>query len=408
MKTILISAYAVNPYKGSEDGMGWNFILQAARYQKIIAVTRKNNLPHIKRYQKEFPEDNELYSKIEFHGVDWPLWLIKWKKGPLLSLIYYYFWQITVAIKMMPFKRKVDIVHNLNFHNDWTPSFLWLMGKPFVWGPIGHHPSIPKEYRKRLSYKERLVDGMLGFTKKMFWQFDPFLFMTKKNADHIFCMNSVAAQKINLAHKVSIMPSVATNEVVIKPKENDDFTILSAGRFISLKGFDITIRSYAKFYNTLNEDEKKKTQLILVGSGPLENKLKYIIEEEGIAQSTKIINWIPHTEMKNIYEKASAFLFPSYEGAGMVVAEAMSYGLPVVCWKNAGPGEFVHPNSATSINYTEYDLAIKEFSQIIYRLFSDSNFRSEEKMKVLYQYREKFNWSLRGESLQEVYQKIIA
>ncbi len=42
---VLITAYAVNPYKGSEDGMGWNFILQAARFQRVVAVTRRNNGP---------------------------------------------------------------------------------------------------------------------------------------------------------------------------------------------------------------------------------------------------------------------------------------------------------------------------------------------------------------------------
>jgi hypothetical protein len=55
MKTILATAYAVNPYKGSEDGMGWNMILQIARFQKVIAVTRENNEPKIAQYMKENP-----------------------------------------------------------------------------------------------------------------------------------------------------------------------------------------------------------------------------------------------------------------------------------------------------------------------------------------------------------------
>jgi len=35
------------------------------------------------------------------------------------------------------------------------------------------------------------------------------------------------------------------------------------------------------------------------------------------------------------------FLFPSFEGAGMVVIEAMAAGLPVVCLDYSGPGEIV-------------------------------------------------------------------
>ena len=56
MNTILLTAYAINPYKGSEDGMGWNFALQAASNNKLIVFTRKNNRPHIEKYQNENPD----------------------------------------------------------------------------------------------------------------------------------------------------------------------------------------------------------------------------------------------------------------------------------------------------------------------------------------------------------------
>jgi hypothetical protein len=95
MNTVLITAYAVNPFKGSEDGMGWNYILQAAKHHKIIAVTRKNNREHIEKYIKLNP--NEAYTNILFQYFDWPKWMLIWKKGPILSLIYYYFWQIGIA-----------------------------------------------------------------------------------------------------------------------------------------------------------------------------------------------------------------------------------------------------------------------------------------------------------------------
>ncbi len=77
MKTILITAYAVNPYKGSEEGTGWNLICQAARFKKIIAVTRKNNRGDIERYMQGNPQ--EIFSHIHFLYVDLPKWMIFWK-----------------------------------------------------------------------------------------------------------------------------------------------------------------------------------------------------------------------------------------------------------------------------------------------------------------------------------------
>ncbi|MCZ8285192.1 MAG: hypothetical protein O9353_07010, partial [Bacteroidia bacterium] len=91
MKTILASAYAVNPYKGSEDGMGWNFIYQIARFHKVIAVTRENNRPHIENFMKENPDF--LYDNITFLYFDLPYWARFWKKGGKGALLYFYLWQ---------------------------------------------------------------------------------------------------------------------------------------------------------------------------------------------------------------------------------------------------------------------------------------------------------------------------
>ena len=53
--TVLISAYAVNPYKGSEDGTGWNMISEIAKYQKVVAITRENNQQDIEKFIQENP-----------------------------------------------------------------------------------------------------------------------------------------------------------------------------------------------------------------------------------------------------------------------------------------------------------------------------------------------------------------
>ena len=78
-KTILATAYAMNPYKGSEDGMGWNFVCQIARFNQIIAITRENNRASVERYMAEHP--SELYNNIQFYYFDLPYWLRFWKKG---------------------------------------------------------------------------------------------------------------------------------------------------------------------------------------------------------------------------------------------------------------------------------------------------------------------------------------
>ena len=406
--TVFASAYAINPFKGSEDGMGWNFVLQMARNVKVIAVTRKNNRPAIEKYQAEHPELNELYQRIEFRYYDWPKQLLFWKKGPVLSLIYYYFWQLGLALHFRSLRKQVDVVHNLNFHNDWTPSFLWMWRKPFVWGPVGHHPLIPKGFiRPFYSQRTLIMDRFLWTLKNIFWYADPFLKITRHSADHIFCMHQEAAGKLGLTEKYSILPSVASEEVEA-PIPSDRFTVLSAGRFVGLKGFDITIEAFSKAFHQMNADEKAKAELVLVGSGPEKAKLQALAESLGIAAQLRIIEWIPREELKRIYQTASLFLFPSHEGAGMVVAEALSYGVPVLCWDNCGPGRFIHPQSELKVSYDPNADWRTAFAQHILRLQRDTAFYQQERSLARARFVSNILWDNRADELYSVYRKVSA
>ena len=126
-KTIVATCYAVNPYKGSEDGMGWNFINQIARFNKVIAITRENNQPHIEKFMKENP--SEVYQNISFLYYDLPYWMRFWKKGGRGAMLYYYMWQKGIVSFIKKKNINFDIAHNVNFHNDWTPTFLYQLKK---------------------------------------------------------------------------------------------------------------------------------------------------------------------------------------------------------------------------------------------------------------------------------------
>jgi glycosyltransferase involved in cell wall biosynthesis len=248
MKTILATTYAVNPYKGSEDGMGWNFVMQIARFNRVIAITRENNRIAIEKYMLENP--NELYTNIHFLYFDLPYWMRFWKKGSRGAMIYYVLWQYFIVSFIRKQDIKYDIVHNVNFHNDWTPSFLWKLSKPFVWGPVGHHPLIPSQYLKPYSKKYWLKDRLTWIVKQYFWNFSYYLYQCKKKASHILCMNDSVPSLLKLTHNYSVTPSVATqdfgwNETL----DSDQFTVISAGRFVPLKGFDLTIEAFAKMLN---------------------------------------------------------------------------------------------------------------------------------------------------------------
>lgn len=409
LPTVLVTTYAVNPYKGSEDGMGWHFILQIARYQRVIAVTRANNQPAIDRYWDEHPDLDQFRQRVQFLYFDWPAWLRFWKKGPLLSMIYYYGWQLSLALWLRRKKLPVDLVHNVNFHNDWTPTFLWLLGKPLIWGPVGHHPPIPPAELRIHGRKAWLQDRLLWTMKRAFWTLDPWLRQSKRRAAHVLCMNEAAAEALQLApNRYSIVPSVASPPVGPAPVATDLFRVLSVGRFVALKGFTTTVRAFAQFYHQLTPSERLRTRLTLVGSGPAEPLIRRLIAQERIGHCTELINWLPKDEVAACYRSASVFLFPSHEGAGMVVAEAMSYGLPVICWANEGPGRFVHPDS--SLRVPDHDLAAgaTQMADHLSALLRQPAYYQHERRLALHRFETAFDWSVRGEQLYQIYQTVLS
>ncbi|SFW75814.1 glycosyltransferase family 4 protein [Chitinophaga sancti] len=405
MKTVLITAYAVNPYKGSEDAMGWNMILQALKNHRVIAVTRKNNQPAIEKYCKEHPE-NEHFDRLSCYYFDWPSWAIRWKKGPLLSMIYYYLWQLTLAIWLFRKRLNPDLVHNLNFHNDWTPSFLWILGKPFVWGHVGHHNKIPRQYILPI-YGPRtyLQDRLLWVIKNIFWYADPFLWLCKHKADVIICMNNAAVEKLRLKNNFIIHPSVAADKEnsYISQDLQHSFNILSVGRLVPLKGFDLTIRGFAWFYNNLPAADRAKVSLTIAGSGPAAELLHKIAREEQVEGVIKFIDWLPREEVKKLYANATLFLYPSHEGAGMVVPEAMSFGLPVICLDNDGPGKLVAPSSCLLVKQDEYWPTVKAISEKLQHLYWNSPLLAQEKLLATERHQDLFQWNVRGKMLNKVY-----
>ncbi|MEM9022588.1 MAG: glycosyltransferase, partial [Bacteroidota bacterium] len=339
MKTILGTTYALNPYNGSEDGMGWNFVRQIARHHNVIAITRKNNREAIERYQQENPDP--LYARMQFVYHDLPYWMRFWKRGSRGALLYYYLWQLSLPQLVKRLNLEFDIAHNLNFHNDWTPSFLWRLGKPMAWGPVGHHPKIPRQFLLPVyGWKAFLKDRLTWLAKQWFWRADPFLKLTRHNAKAIWCMHSGAADRLSQqGHKLRVLPSVASEDVEPATGQPTRFRVLSIGRFTPLKGFDVTLRAFAAFYLRLAPEAREHVTLTLVGKGPQKAFLERLAKQLRVAEAVEFIDWIERAKLANIYRSSSVFFFPSHEGAGMVVPEALSFGVPVLCFDNYGPGE---------------------------------------------------------------------
>lgn len=142
MKKIVFLAFACRPDSGSEDAVGWNWILQASKFFDVSVVTKE-----------EFKTDIEKYNiNIKFYYVES---LEKWHK---ISIYYeYYRWQKKAYefIKELCENEKFDYLWYITFGNIILPSYVYRIKVPLIWGPVGGTDEIDKNFEKRLSFKEK-------------------------------------------------------------------------------------------------------------------------------------------------------------------------------------------------------------------------------------------------------------
>jgi GalNAc-alpha-(1->4)-GalNAc-alpha-(1->3)-diNAcBac-PP-undecaprenol alpha-1,4-N-acetyl-D-galactosaminyltransferase len=111
-------------------------------------------------------------------------------------------------------------------------------------------------------------------------------------------------------------------------------TVVSMGRLVPLKNFDLLIRAFAVCLF-----EHPGWQLTIVGDGPQRKELEALIDDLGVGSSVRLMGAVK--EPGPILAQADIFaLCSSLEGFSNSLAEAMASGLPVVCTNEAG-GEIV-------------------------------------------------------------------
>lgn len=111
--------------------------------------------------------------------------------------------------------------------------------------------------------------------------------------------------------------------------------LLYVGTVYKRKGISYLINALGM----MNKQERKNIHLDIVGniiSKNYYNKLRILVLKSGLEDIISFSGRVSDEELRNYYSKAYCFVFPSLlEGYGMVLIEAMSYGLPVVAFNNS-------------------------------------------------------------------------
>ena len=167
--------------------------------------------------------------------------------------------------------------------------------------------------------------------------------------------------------KFALTPELACKAAEFRATANGRPVVLNIGRLVGYKGQRFLIEALRGL----------DAVAWIVGTGPLENELKQIAQDCGVADRVKFWGGVDDAELPALLHACDVFALPSITAAeafGVVQVEAMACGRPVVgCVLPSGVG-FVNQDGVTGFQVPPADAAA--LGAGLRRLFEDAPLRT--------------------------------
>jgi glycosyltransferase involved in cell wall biosynthesis len=404
---VLMSAYACEPNKGSEPGVGWNWARQMSRWHDVWVLTRANNRSAIEAASRA----GDL-GRLHWAYFDLPRWAHFWKKGSRGIQAYYYLWQMAAWRLGVRLHREIgfDLLHHVTFGKYWVPSYLGFLPVMSILGPLGGGESTPRALAgtfsgrgRRFERKRDLVRSLAGL--------DPVLRATLRRASLVAATTEESRQTLE---RLGASRLVVEAQCGVTDEEFDffgrfplrterPFRLISIGRLLHWKGFHWGLQAFARFHRVCPESE-----YWIVSSGPEAGALKQLAAELGIAQCVTFWGRLP--ELADVYDKlaqADVLVHPAaHEAFGNVCLEALAAGRPVICLDAGGPALQVTEECGFKAPVASEEQVVDAMAGAMEKLYRNPELLGRMGIAARERARTHFNWARKGERMNALYESV--
>jgi glycosyltransferase involved in cell wall biosynthesis len=405
---ILISAYSCEPGKGSERGVGWNVVREAANHHEVWVLTRPDESGEAieaELARNPVPNLHFVYFNLPMLGSLW-----RWGSNGAMQ-IHYYLWQIQAYFVARRLHREIgfDASHHVTFVKYSNPSFLSMLPVPFVWGPVGGGESAPKEFWRDFSWRAKAYEIARSIVRSL-GELDPFVHLTARKSAVVRTTTEDTAKrlyKMGVNHVEIVSESGLPQEEIASlaqygMPEGSPVRFISMGRLLHWKGFHLGVRAFAKA-------DIPDAQYWIVGDGPEWERLHFLAQELGIAEKVKFWGRLSREETLEKLGQCHVLLHPSlHDSGGWVCIEGMATGRPVICLDLGGPAVQITPETGFKVPANDPDQAVRDLSKVMVTLAKDPELRLRMGQAGQKLVTEAYSWQVKGERLAKVYEEVVA
>ncbi len=402
---ILVNCFVCSPYRGSEPGMGWNFVSNLSRLHELHIITEYESQPDLERYFDEHPHVKEnmhvYYLSKPSHETLRKIW-------PPSYYWFYKKWQkkaLALALELDK-KEHFDIVHQLNMIGYREPGYLWKMNKPLVWGPIGGFQMTPWKLLPSMGLKGFIFYASRNLINLWQMRFNRRVHTMAQKASQIICASQDGYNAVTKLWKreAVIIPEVGLTTIpkdnVCNEKDDDMLRLCWSGMHEPRKSLNLLLEAVNLCQN------KEHIEVNVVGDGPSNGKWKRLAARLGL-QHINWYGWVPRDTSLRLMQSSHAFVITSLcDDTTTVVLEALSIGLPVVALNHTGFANVLTNECGIKIDICSRTQVVRDLAKAIDRLYEDKSYRHSLGQGARNRAQD-FTWDKKVQTIYDIYSKIV-
>ena len=413
---VLIAAYACNPDKGSEEGVGWGWVNAISEYHDLSVITA---VYHREDIEKGISKESKLSDRVKFYYVPHKPWHYAptggWKFientifKPIMNYAYR-LWQRDAyeLAKELHEQHHFDIVHQITYVGFRFPGYLCELDIPFVWGPIGGLENTPWRLLPSLG----ITGGVYYAGRNILnWMHKRFLAGPKRafrraRGGVIAATEGIRKEILRWYGEESeviceIGPPTETAENHSLREQGEKLRLSWSGLHLPGKALPLLLKALAKLPADID------WQLDILGEGPCTAKWQKVAKKFGVNDRCHWNGWLPREEAISIVHRSHIFVITSLKDlTSTVLLEAFSQGVPVICPDHCGFSNVVTAECGIKVPIKSLRQFEADLASAILTLAEDEERRTRLAVGALKRIND-FSWERKMVVVNEIYDHVM-
>lgn len=253
-------------------------------------------------------------------------------------------------------------------------------------------PYIITEHMGPFPFDEYIVNNKLSYR----------IFEPITNAKKVIAVSNALADSIEKFSfkRPGVIPNLVDGDVFnIKPAPlNDKFTFFTLSSISEKKGVKVLIQSIK---NVIEKD--KNIRFRIGGAGEMLEQYKELSAKENLGEYITWLGALTREESVREFQKCDSFILPSFhESFGLVLAEALACGKPVISTKCGGPEDIINNENGILVNIGNAE----ELSDAILNI--KNNIKKYNPENIRKNFSERFSKEIVTEQIVNIYKECLS